>query len=221
MKQPPRKLTFDLIAGRLCLDFANTIDHRLSGNPEDKLSGYAELVEFGQQTGVFSASEARKLRHEGRKNKGETSRLFHDAVVLREMIFRILSGVAARREISKTDVGALNVALQKLNTGSLIVPGNGGGAWRWVEKSSGAGRLIGRIVRSAMELLTSKDIERVKECAAETCGWLFIDGSHSRNRRWCEMRTCGSQHKARAYYQRKTADRRASDGRPASPTGQR
>lgn len=205
MKQPSPKLTFELIAGRLCLDFANTLDHRLSGNPEDKLNGYAELVEFGQQTGVFSASETRQLRHEGRKNKGEASRLFQHAVAMREMIFRILSAVAARREVSEGDVGALNAELRRLNTTSLIAPGNGGGAWRWVEKSSGAEKLIGRIVRSAMELLSSEDIERVKECAAETCGWLFIDGSRSRNRRWCEMRTCGSQHKARAYYQRKKA----------------
>lgn len=207
MKQPPRKLTFDLIAGRLCLDFANTLDHRLSGNPEDKLSGYADLVEFGQQTGVFSASEAQKLRHEGRKNKGEAARLFHHAVALREMLFRILSGVAARREISKADAAALNAALQRLNTDSLVAPENGQVPWRWVEKSSGAGRLVGRIVRSAVEVLTSDDIQRVKECAAETCGWLFMDRSRSRNRRWCEMRTCGSQHKARAYYQRKKAGR--------------
>jgi predicted RNA-binding Zn ribbon-like protein len=207
MTQPPRKLTFDLIAGRLCLDFANTLDHRLSGNPEEKLNGYAQLVEFGRQTGVFSPSEARKLQHEGRKNKGEASRLFQHAVAVREMMFRILSAAAARREISKADAAALNAELRRLNTGSLIAPGNGGSAWRWVEKSSGAEKLIGRVVRSAMELLTSEDIERVKECPAETCGWLFMDGSRSRNRRWCEMRTCGSQHKARAYYQRKKAGR--------------
>jgi predicted RNA-binding Zn ribbon-like protein len=205
MKQSQRKLTFDLIAGRLCLDFANTLDHRLSGNPEEKLSGYAELVEFGQQTGVFSASEARKLRHEGSKNKGEASRLLHHAVALREMLLRILSSVAARREISKADANALNAELQRLNADSLVVPGNGQVPWRWVEMKSGAGRLIARIVRSAAEVLTSDDIQRVKECAAETCGWLFMDRSRGRNRRWCEMRTCGSQHKARAYYQRKKA----------------
>ncbi|MFI5058677.1 MAG: CGNR zinc finger domain-containing protein [Candidatus Acidiferrales bacterium] len=205
MKQPSPKLTFELTGGRLCLDFANTVDKRLKNNPEDKLSGYQEFVAFGQQTGVFSLSEARKLLREGRKNKGEASRLFHHAVALREVIFRILSGVAAHHEISKADVGALNAALQRLNTDSRVAPGNGQVAWRWVEKSSGAGRLIGRIVRSAVEVLTSDDIERVKQCASENCGWLFMDRSRSRNRRWCEMRTCGSQHKARAYYQRKKA----------------
>jgi predicted RNA-binding Zn ribbon-like protein len=65
-----------------------------------------------------------------------------------------------------------------------------------------ANRLTGRIVRSAVELLTSHDIQRVKECAADRCGWLFMDNSRSRNRCWCDMKTCGSREKARAYYRR-------------------
>jgi predicted RNA-binding Zn ribbon-like protein len=124
------------------------------------------------------------------------------------MIFRILSAVAAGREVSEADADALNDALQKLNAGSLVVPVPGQVAWQWVEKSSGVARLLGRIVRSAVKLLTSEDIERVKRCAAEKCCWLFMDGSRSRNRRWCEMRTCGSQHKAKAYYKRKTVVRK-------------
>lgn len=209
MKQPSNNLSFDLIAGCLCLDFANTLDKRLSSNPEDKLSGYEELVAFGKQTGVFSHSESRKLLREGRQDKSEASRLFKQAVDLREMVFRILAAVAAGREVSEADAGTLNDALRKLNAGSLVAPGPGQVAWRWVEKSSGVDRLLARIVRSAVEVLTSDDIERVKSCASEKCCWLFMDRSRSRNRRWCEMRTCGSQHKAKAYYKRKTVGAKA------------
>lgn len=208
MKQHLHNLSFDLTAGCLCLDFANTLNKRLSSSPEDKLRGYEELVTFGKQTGVFSHSESRKLLHEGRQDKTEASRLFKQAVDLREMIFRILAAVAAGREVSEADAGTLNDALQKLNAGSLLVPGSGQVAWRWVEKSSGVDRLLGRIVRSAVEVLTSDHIERVKRCAAEDCCWLFMDRSRSRNRRWCEMRTCGSQHKSKAYYKRKTGARK-------------
>jgi predicted RNA-binding Zn ribbon-like protein len=218
MKQPSHTLRFDLTSGCLCLDFANTVDKRLSSNPEDKLSGYEELVTFGKQTGVFSLSELRKLLREGRHDKSEASRLFKRAVNLREMVFRILAAVAAGREVSEADAGTLNDALKKLNAGSLVVPGPGQVAWRWVEKSSGVARLLGRIVRSAVEVLTSDDIERVKRCAAEQCCWLFMDRSRSRNRRWCEMRTCGSQHKSKAYYKRKTVARK--HGTSATKLGQ-
>jgi predicted RNA-binding Zn ribbon-like protein len=133
------------------------------------------------------------------------------------MIFRILSAVAVGREVPEADAGGLNDALQKLNAGSLLVPGPRQVAWRWVEKSSDVARLLERILRSAVEVLTSDDIERLRQCAAEKCSWLFMDGSRSRNRRWCDMRTCGSQHKAKAYYKRKTAARK--HGRAATKLG--
>jgi predicted RNA-binding Zn ribbon-like protein len=217
MKQFSHEPSFELTAGHLCLDFANTIDQRSSTNPEDKLTGYEELVAFGKQASVFSLSESRKLQREGRQDKSKASTLFQQAVDLREMIFRILSAVAVGREVSEADAGGLNDALQKLNAGSLLVPGPRQVAWRWVEKSSDVARLLGRILRSAVEVLTSDDIERVRRCAAEKCCWLFMDGSRSRNRRWCDMRTCGSQHKAKAYYKRKTAARK--HGRAATKLG--
>jgi predicted RNA-binding Zn ribbon-like protein len=208
MKRSQPKLAFDLTGGSLCLNFANTLDKRLSSQPEDKLGGYEAFVAFGQQTGALPPSEARKLRQEGSRDKSEAARIFVRAVGLRELIFRIMSAVAAGRKVSEADTAALNAEVQKLNARSRISPVHGQSAWKWAEKEDGAGRLVGRILRSAVEILTSDDIERVKKCASEKCCWLFLDHSRSRNRRWCEMRTCGSQQKARAYYQRKTAKRR-------------
>jgi len=199
------KPKFDLLAGNLCLNFANTIDKRHSEAPEDQLDGYEALIAFGQQTGEFSPSEAQTLLREGAKQKEKSSRIFQEAFELREMIFRILTAVAARREVAEADAAALNAALRRANAESLIAPGKTELAWCWVEKDTGAERLLEKIVRSAAALLTSEDIERVKRCASEKCEWLFMDRSRSRNRRWCEMRTCGSQHKAKAYYHRKTA----------------
>lgn len=216
MKKHPRKLPFDLTSGRVCLDFVNTVDNRLSSQPQERLTGFAELVAFGEQAGALSASEARKLRRDGRENSRASSALFQRYVALRELIFRILSAVAACRKVSQADVETLNAAVRRSNAGSLVTPGDGKAAWQWLDKSSNADRLIGKIVRSAVELLTSGDIQCVKKCAANDCGWLFIDDSRSRNRRWCEMRTCGSRHKARAYYQRKKAGRQRMSGRTHS-----
>jgi predicted RNA-binding Zn ribbon-like protein len=208
VKSRPPKHPFDLTSGRLCLDFVNTLGNRLSGQPQEKLAGFADLVAFGKQAGAFSASEAHKLWRDGRKSARVASALFQRSVALREMIFRICSAVAACQKVSQTDVETLNIAVRRLNACSLVTPGDGNAAWQWLDKSSDAHQLIGKIVRSAVELLTSRDVERLKMCAADDCGWLFIDDSRSRNRRWCEMRTCGSRHKARVYYQRKRAERR-------------
>jgi predicted RNA-binding Zn ribbon-like protein len=57
-----------------------------------------------------------------------------------------------------------------------------------------------RIVEAAVALLVSDAMLRVKSCP--TCGWLFLDVSKNRSRRWCSMNTCGAVAKARRYYRR-------------------
>ncbi|MPZ63628.1 MAG: hypothetical protein GEU93_20600 [Propionibacteriales bacterium] len=46
----------------------------------------------------------------------------------------------------------------------------------------------------------SEDIELVKVCDCNHCGWLFID--RTGRRRWCSMSTCGNRAKVQAYARR-------------------
>src|SRR5271155_3805745 len=104
MKRRPPKYSFDLTSGRLCLDFVNTVDYRRPSYSEDRLTGFTELLAFAEQAGVLSASESRKLRRDGRENKRAASALFRRSVAIREMMFRILSAVAAHQKVSEVDV---------------------------------------------------------------------------------------------------------------------
>ena len=61
------------------------------------------------------------------------------------------------------------------------------------------------LVRSAAELLLAPLCERVKQCPGHGCGWIFLDLTKNRNRRWCEMEICGSRNKVRRYHQRRRA----------------
>jgi predicted RNA-binding Zn ribbon-like protein len=45
--------------------------------------------------------------------------------------------------------------------------------------------------------------ERVRECRGEHCGWLFLDLTKNRSRRWCEMEVCGSRAKMQRYRARR------------------
>jgi predicted RNA-binding Zn ribbon-like protein len=61
------------------------------------------------------------------------------------------------------------------------------------------------IAREAANLLTSKDIKRMGECADDRgCGYLFFDTSRNHSRRWCSMESCGNRAKAQRHYQRKS-----------------
>jgi CGNR zinc finger len=50
--------------------------------------------------------------------------------------------------------------------------------------------LLWPIALSALELLTSPQLIRVKKCAG--CPWVFLDQSKNLSRRWCAMDDCGT-----------------------------
>ena len=63
--------------------------------------------------------------------------------------------------------------------------------------------MLGPVARSAAELLTSDRLDRLRQCESEKgCGWLFVDGSRNRSRRWCDMSDCGNRAKARRFHRR-------------------
>jgi predicted RNA-binding Zn ribbon-like protein len=55
------------------------------------------------------------------------------------------------------------------------------------------------VARSAAELLISPERACVRECASETCTWLFVDTTKNHSRRWCDMNSCGNRYKVRKF----------------------
>ena len=58
------------------------------------------------------------------------------------------------------------------------------------------------LVESAVALMTSPRMARLRRCGNATCYWLFIDETKNVSRRWCEMASCGNlmkvhRHRAR------------------------
>ena len=62
------------------------------------------------------------------------------------------------------------------------------------------------IAREAVELLATPERALIRECsAAPECSRIYLDRSPGRRRRWCQMETCGSSAKMRAYRHRRAA----------------
>jgi predicted RNA-binding Zn ribbon-like protein len=62
------------------------------------------------------------------------------------------------------------------------------------------------VARAVADLLTSPRLSRVGRCeGVGNCGWLFLDTTKNRSRRWCSMEGCGSRAKMRRYYARRGA----------------
>lgn len=94
--------------------------------------------------------------------------------------------------------GALPAALGRLR----LVPGRKRFTWDWAGDVEALDRVLWPVVRSAAELLTSGDLDRVRRCAGDDCAWLFLDRSRNGSRRWCDMTVCGNRSKVRRFYRR-------------------
>jgi predicted RNA-binding Zn ribbon-like protein len=71
--------------------------------------------------------------------------------------------------------------------------------WLWADVDEHLTSILWPVARAATTLLTSPDLARVRECAGDPCGWLFLDVSKNGSRRWCDMADCGNRAKARRY----------------------
>jgi predicted RNA-binding Zn ribbon-like protein len=202
----------DLIGERLCLDFANTVDWHASDHPKEWLTSYADLLAWSRHARALTEAQAQILARAAESRQDEAASVLERAVTLREAVYRIFSAIAAGREPSAADLDVLNIELAQALTHLQITPTDRGFAQTWTGKDE-LDQMLWPIVWSAAELLTSdQDLERVRECPGDGCGWLFLDTSRNRTRKWCSMDSCGNRAKARRHY-RKTRQRDADNTR--------
>jgi predicted RNA-binding Zn ribbon-like protein len=77
---------------------------------------------------------------------------------------------------------------------------------RFVTAATGLDAVIGALLAITARAMIDGSWPRFKACPGRGCGWAFYDHSRNQSARWCSMKVCGDREKARAYYQRKTAD---------------
>jgi predicted RNA-binding Zn ribbon-like protein len=196
-----------LLAGRLCLDFVNTIEDPLGEEREDFLHGYADLVAWSRHVGIVDKVGAGRLHGSARADPEHARRVFDRALALRDSIERVFRSVARGTEAPYEDLDRIQSEHREaLDTASLS-PTDGGYAWSWPGDDD-LRRPLWPVVESAVELLTEGDLSRVKQCPGTgDCGWLFYDASRNGTRRWCSMEGCGSRAKMRRHYAKRRSPR--------------
>jgi len=195
------------IAGALCLDFANTVAGRGSSEQCDHLSDHHALLEWARAAGLLSEQEQRRSSEEAARRPRQAAATHRRALALREAIYGVFSPIAAGRKAPALALEAVNRALARghARVETERSPGRYRIGWR-LEGAGAADRMLASIAWSAAELLTDPELlGRARECAGERCGWLFLDTTRNRSRRWCDMRVCGNRAKMRRYLARHKA----------------
>jgi predicted RNA-binding Zn ribbon-like protein len=186
--------------GRLCLGIVNTVLWRRSDAPVERLTSYDDLVRYVARAGWLPGAD--RLMTAGAAHPRKARAVLGQAIDLRETLFRIFSDVAAQEPPPKAEMRALNRALaEAMSHVELVSSGAGGFETRW-----GRGEPLDvplwQVAASAGALLASDDLERLKQCPGEQCGWVFIDVSSNQSRRWCDTKLCGNRARVRAHYER-------------------
>ena len=188
------KHDFQLVAAHPALDFLNTVDDWTVEEPSEYLPDFAEAMRFGELSGLVSRAESRALAAHGsesemrrlRELRGRLERIFRASVEDRS------PDVSDLDQLARDAAAAATTARLRVSSGVVT---------RAIDADeAGTSLLRMRLVESALALLTSERMERVKACPS--CGWFFLDTTKNASRRWCSMDMCGSAAKARAYYWR-------------------
>jgi predicted RNA-binding Zn ribbon-like protein len=176
----------------LCVLFTNTVGSRRSQAPSEYLKTADDLKKWLVDRRLLDPSEPIDENYRAR------------ALTLRDAVYRILSNVAAGSVADDEDWETLNGELCEALAKVDLSP-----SLRWVlTEEDLSERALMIIALSAAELLTSPMSARVRECADDECGWLFLDLSKNRSRRWCSMSDCGNLAKARRFQARKLASKK-------------
>jgi predicted RNA-binding Zn ribbon-like protein len=196
----------NLNEARLCLDFANTVEWHASNHPEESLNSYADLVGWAKRAAILTDEEAQYLQQKAAQQPAAASESLIKAIDLREAIYRIFAAIANERPVEDADLALLNNWLAETAGRLQVTQTASGFDWRWRGKEQALAWMLWPVVQSAAELLLSPELDQVKQCDDDRgCGWLFLDTSRNRSRRWCSMQSCGNRAKVRRYRRQQAA----------------
>lgn len=183
----------ELIGGHPALDLVNTVAWR--GDParrHDRLRTDADVLTWAERTAVLPIADVARLRPAA---DGPGSTVVDALVPLREALHAVLvdadGGPGPRTVVHRAVASAIAAAAPPEHP-----------PWRWEIRRPDLPDLPAVAALQAADLLTSPDVRSVRSCADPACGWLFVDRTRNRSRRWCSSADCGNRARARRHAQR-------------------
>jgi predicted RNA-binding Zn ribbon-like protein len=176
---------FRFRAGRASLDLCSTVLWRYS-QPVEQLRTPADLARWRSEVGL------------GHSPHTLTEADLTEARGLREAIYRVVSARIRGDRLPARDVAAVNAAARHPTRTPRLGPQ---GELRWDDDEPFTAALSA-VARDAIELIGGPQADRLRECAAPDCAFLFVDTSRSGLRRWCAADRCGNREHVRKHRSR-------------------
>jgi len=188
--QTVRVPTHEFCAGRLSLDFCNSLTPDRPDGDNDRLPSPAGLLAWAQRAGwSLGGTEAMRL----------TAADLQAFRSLRARLWNLFAAAIDHKPADPADIDALDGAVLDAFSALRLTAGQAGEPLHWAETAGPLDRLRHAIARDAADLLTAGDLRRLKRCPGDLCGWLFYDSSKNAARRWCVMEDCGTRAKVKSF----------------------
>jgi predicted RNA-binding Zn ribbon-like protein len=192
--RPVAKVRLD--GGRLCLNFVNTIHDRHAPELEDYICTSERFFAWSLRAGAIVSSKGRSRRLPSPSVAPVVSA---DVRRLRNRLHALFSALIDGTAVPATAVHELDKWVQR-GWRQMHVDPSAKGWLRRVRPRPAHYEPLEAIALSALELLGTSDLARLRRCQApNACGWLFYDDTKNGSRRWCSMSNCGVFFKMRRY----------------------
>lgn len=193
---PPEAVDADRV-----LAFVNTLSGRAAPAPAERLTSYDALVDWAREQHLVPAATAERLQAEARRHPHQAASVLLRATQFREALNELARAVEQQRQPPPSALATISDRLADAYAHGRLVPH--AGALQWIASAEqDLDRVLWEISRAAGRLVLSPRLARVRSCAAEDCGWWFVDETKNRSRRWCDMTICGNREKVRRFRRR-------------------
>lgn len=191
--------TFRCPGGALCLDFCNSGQDFRSPRGIEWIVGFDDLLDWLEVAKAMTSAQAARIRHAAAESSAAGSDVWARAIRIREALFRVLDARAAGRTARREDLALIEAEHLRAMSFARLSWNGEAFAWSLDSSASAPDAALQPIVESALRLLTSGSLARLRRCGNSTCFWLFLDETRNRSRRWCEMASCGNLLKVRRH----------------------
>jgi predicted RNA-binding Zn ribbon-like protein len=201
MSREPTRSESKFFGGRVCLDFANTLNWRLTEAPVELIPDYASFLDWSEKRGALYEHTAAVLRQRAAVEVEEAAAFMAYVHHLRA---DMIKGADVLRSGRRPDIVSITRAMSELPAQPELV--STGGRFVFNLDGSDLKQPLWPILWSLTAVLTSSDADRIGSCQADGCGWFFVDESPNHSRLWCSD-GCGNRERVRRTYAKRHTKR--------------
>jgi predicted RNA-binding Zn ribbon-like protein len=182
---------FIFVAGRLCIDFAQT------GGQTGKRA-YWERFHQPSDLADWLAESPLQVRAVSVHPEE-----FLTALALREAIWAVAQSIWQGQPVPIKEVELINRVAAEPDLAPQLMLENERQEWHSPCRAS---QCLSTIARDAIDLFSGNERSRIRECENPSCRLMFVDSSRPGKRRWCLMKRCGNMAKTSRYRSKQTRE---------------